>query len=311
MATTEATFEAWLRRLSGFESATVVGLLPVEGGVSNLTYRVALDDAPCAAVALRVQPERGIFEPYDVIREAEVLRRVAQSDVPVPAVIGVEPDPGVLGAPFAVLEWIDAPHMGEAGADASFAAFTSMVARIHRLDWRALGLDFLGVPGSPAEAIREQLAMVGARMKRFPEADDPLLQRALAILREHVPDDGRLALCQGDINVFNYLFRRREVAGVVDWEQARIGDPRTDIGQLVALSHLKGAPFVPPRDLPFVQAYEMATMEPLAGLEFFRAFWLFQLGVIYFGWLAYSGNEPWYSWDGIVVLLEDALAELT
>ena len=36
-----------------------------------------------------------------------------------------------------------------------------------------------------------------------------------------MPGDGRLALCQGDINVFNYLFRDREVVGVVDWEQAR------------------------------------------------------------------------------------------
>ena len=304
-------FQDWLRSVPAFEGAVVGDVLPVEGGVSNLTYRVTLAGAPYAAVALRFQRERGIFEPYDVLREAEVVRRLAQSDVPVPAVVATEADAAVLGTPFAVFEWIDAPHMGEAGADASFAAYTSMVARIHRLDWRALELDFLGVPASAGDAVRGELALVAARMKRFPGADDPLLQQAVAILREQVPEDGRLSLCQGDINVFNYLFRRREVAGVVDWEQARIGDPRSDIGQLTALSHLRGAPFVPPRDLPFVQAYEMATMEPLAGLEFFRAFWLFQLGVIYHGWMAYSGSEPWYPWDAVVVLLEDALAELT
>lgn len=304
-------FQDWLRRVPGFHGAEAGDPLPAEGGASNLTYRVPLAGAPYAAVALRIQPERGIFEPYDVLREAEVVRRLAPSGVPVPAVIGTEPDPAVLGAPFAVYEWIEAPHMGEAGADASFAAFTSMVARIHRLDWHALGLAFLGVPASPGDAIRGELALVAARMKRFPGADDPLLGRALAVLREQVPEDGRLSLCQGDINVFNYLFRHRQVAGVVDWEQARIGDPRSDIGQLIALSHLKGAPFVPPRDLPFVQAYEMATMEPLGGLEFFRAFWIFQLGVIYYGWMAYAGSEPWYPWDAIAVLLDDALAEIT
>lgn len=311
MGLDETILQDWLRRRAGFEEADVQGLLPVDGGASNVTYKVVLKGAPYGAVALRIEPERGIFEPYDVLREAEVVRRLAGSGVPVPAVVATERDGGVLGAPFAVLEWIEAPHMGEAGADASFAAFTSMVARIHGLDWRALGLDVLGVPESAAAAIRDELGLVGARMKRFPGADDPLLARALATLREQVPEDGRLALCQGDINVFNYLFRRREVVGVVDWEQARIGDPRSDIGQLVALSHLKGAPLAPPRDMPFVQAYEMATMEPVEGLEFFRAFWLFQLGVIFHGWMAYSGSEPWYPWDAIVVLLEDALAELT
>jgi hypothetical protein len=37
------------------------------------------------------------------------------------------------------------------------------------------------------------------------------------------------------------------LVGVVDWEQALISDPRSDVGQLVALSHLRGAaPYGPP-----------------------------------------------------------------
>lgn len=303
-------FERWLRALPAFASARITDLRPVEGGASNLTCRVALEGAPLPALALRVQRDEGIFAPYDVLREAEVLRRLAASPVPVPAVVAVEPGRSVLGAPFIVLEWIEAPHMGIAGPEASFEAYTAMVARIHALDWRALDLGFLGVPASPAEATLAELDRIAARMTRFACDQEPLLCEALDVLRARVPADGRLALCQGDINIFNYLFRAGQVVGVVDWEQARIGDPRSDIGQLLALSHLKGAPFVPVESMPFVQGYEAASGAPLAGMEYFRARWLFELGVIYHGWKAFNDTDPWYTLDRLSELLEASLSEL-
>lgn len=305
-----ARFEQWLRGLPSFEQARVRELRPVEGGASNLTCRVAIEGGPLPALALRLQRDEGIFAPYDVLREAEVVRRLAASPVPVPGVIGVEPDPAALGAPFAVLEWIEAPHMGIAGPEASFEAYTAMVIRIHSLDWRALGLDFLGVPESPAEAILAELDRVAARMTRFASEQEPLLSEALDVLRTRVPADGRLALCQGDINVFNYLFRAGEVVGVVDWEQAHIGDPRSDVGQLLALSHLKGAPFGPAPAMPFVLACEAASGAPLRGMEYFRARWLFELGVIHHCWRAFNDSEPWYTLDRLSELLESALSEL-
>ena len=48
---------------------------------------------------------------------------------------------------------------------------------------------------------------VAARMPAFGCATDPLLTRALEALRANVPTDGAIGLCQGDINIFNYLFR--------------------------------------------------------------------------------------------------------
>ncbi|MCC6388766.1 MAG: phosphotransferase family protein [Dehalococcoidia bacterium] len=308
-APSPAGMTAWLRRLPGFERADVTAIAPLDGGASNLTCRVDIAAGPATRLALRMQRERGIFEPYDVLREGEVLRRLAASTVPVPAVVAAEPDPAALGAPFLLLEWIDAPHMGVAGPEADFGAFTEMVSRIHGLDWRALGLDFLGVPADAAAALRGEIALVAARMERFAPAE-PLLTRARDILLAKVPTGGRLALCQGDINVFNYLFRARAVAAVVDWEQARISDPRSDVGQLLALSALKGAPWGAADAAPFAAGYGIVSGEPLTGMAYFRAFWLWQLGVIYHGWRAFNGNDPWYSWGDIDSLLSRALAEL-
>ncbi len=304
-----SAFEPWLRTLPGYDGARVQSIDPVSGGASNITCHVVLESAPEPALALRVQREQGIFQPYDVIREGEVLRRLAASAIPVPRLIASEPDRTYLGAPFIVMQWVDAPHMGLA-PDASFAAYTKTVASIHALDWRALDLEFLGVPATAAYAVRGELEAVTARMHAFACADDPLLSRARDTLSASIPTDGRLALCQGDINVFNYLFRKGEVVSVVDWEQARISDPRSDIGQLVALSHLKGAPFGPADDQGFVQAYSAVTGDPLANMAFFRALWLFELGVIYHGWVGFNASPPWYEWDHLATLLDASLGEL-
>ncbi len=308
-APSPAALTAWVRGMPGFGGASVLEVAPLEGGASNLTCRVDLDGAPVERLALRMQRERGIFEPYDVLREGEVLRRLAGSAVPVPAVVAAEADRERLGAPFLLMEWIDAPHMGVAGPEADFGAFTEMVARIHSLDWRELGLAFLGVPESAAEAMRGEIGLVAARLARF-APEEALLARAHAVLLRALPADGTLSLCQGDINVFNYLFRHRAVVAVVDWEQARISDPRSDVGQLLALSALKGAPWAKADEMPFARAYGTAAGEPLGGMAYFRAFWLWQLGVIYHGWKAFNGTDPWYSWPDVAGLLERALAEL-
>jgi aminoglycoside phosphotransferase (APT) family kinase protein len=307
--------ESWLRTLTGFENARVVGVEPLTDGLSNVTCRLKVTDGPVTAAVLRIQPTHGIFEPYDVLREGRVLSHLAGAAVPVPGLLAAESDPRFFGSPFLLLESIDAPHMPAPEADfATFAAdlpaFAAAVAGIHALDWKAAGLDFLGVPSSPVEAFRGEVETVAWRMHAFGCADEPLLNRALTRLRESTPSGGRLALCHGDPNPFNYLFRDQQLVGVVDWEQALISDPRSDVGQLVALSHLRGAaPYGPPRENPFVQLYEASTGETLESMELFRARWLFQLGVVYHGWKAY-GTEPWFSWAQIEDLLPRSLAEL-
>jgi aminoglycoside phosphotransferase (APT) family kinase protein len=310
-----ALVESWLRTLSGFEEARIAAVVPLTDGLSNVTCRVELTDAPAGAAVLRIQPTHGIFEPYDILREGETLRHLADTAVPVPKVLAAESDPRFFGAPFLLLESIDAPHMPAPEVDpdtfaADLPAFAAALAAIHSIDWRAARLDFLGVPSSPAEGFKGEVDAVARRMSAFGCGDDPLLNRALTSLLGSTPVGGRLALCHGDPNPFNYLFRGQQVVGVVDWEQALISDPRSDIAQLVALSHLRGAaPYGPPDGNPFVQLYEAATGETLEGMELFRARWLFQLGVVYHGWQAY-GTEPWFSWAQVEDLLTRSLAEL-
>lgn len=305
----------WLRTQAGFERASVAAVHPLTDGWSNITCRLVLDDAPRSQAVLRVQPASGIFEPYDVLREADVLRRLAPTAVPVPEVVGAEASSDVLGQPFFVMEWIDAPHLGVPAAEGGpaalpFESFFAAVVGVHAVDLRATGLDVLGVPDSPAAAFRHEVELVAARMAQRGLGDEPLLAAARDRLRDVRPDGGRLGLCQGDVNVFNYLTRDGEIVGVVDWEQARISDPRSDLGQLLALMVLKGVPMGLADEEGFVAMYRAAGGEVAPGMEAFRALWFFQLGFIHRACTEGGGPEPWYTWEQVEQALPDSLARL-
>src|SRR5262245_23645577 len=190
-----AHVESWLRTLTGFEDARLVTVVPLIDGLSNVTCRAELNDAPVAAAVLRIQPTRGIFEPYDILREGEVLNHLAGTAVPVPRVLASVSDPRFFGAPFLLIESIDAAHMPAPEADpetfaADLPAFARAVASIHAIDWRAAGLDFLGVPVSVAEGFKGEVEAVARRMSAFGCSDEPLLNRALTTLLTSPPSDG-------------------------------------------------------------------------------------------------------------------------
>src|SRR5262245_19848692 len=191
---------AWLNGLPGFENARADAVDPLTDGLSNVTCRLSLTNAPVASAVLGVQPKEGIFQPYDVMREAAVLRCLSGTSVPVPSVLATDSDTNFFGAPCLLIEWIDAPHMpapevDPAGFAADLSPFAQALAAIHALDWRAAGLEFLGVPDSPSDGFAKEIDVVQHRMRAFGCGEEPLLVRALSVLRASTPAGGRLALC--------------------------------------------------------------------------------------------------------------------
>src|SRR5512139_2283725 len=107
----------WRERLAAYlqaklpsaERIEVVNVRGMPAGASNDTVsfdaRVTCDGLE-ADVPLVLRPERpdGILAPYDVERQFRVMRALAGTSVPVPAVAWYEADAGVIGAPFFVME---------------------------------------------------------------------------------------------------------------------------------------------------------------------------------------------------------------
>ena len=211
---------------------------PIGDGHSNVTYALRRGD-----VELVVRrPPRGPLPPsaHDVLREARVLTALA-GHAPVPRVLATCEDPGVIGAPFYVMERL----AGEVVTDAAPPAFDTEAERrrmgealvdglvtLHAVDWRAAGLEGFGRPDGYLE---RQLKRFGGLWERNRTRDLPAVERVGAWLGAHVPPSPPATIVHGDYRLGNVMFAPSPPAALVaifDWEMSTIGDPLADLGYL-------------------------------------------------------------------------------
>src|SRR5262245_5051912 len=231
------------------------------------------------------------------------MARLAGSGIPVPHVRWLERDPEVLGSAFYVMDAVEGEVPSEVPSyhvfgwvhDAPPERRTrvwwnglEMLTRVHALDWRALGLGFLGEPASGRDAIERQLdywqRYLGLVRDEGPA--QPTLDASLAWLRANAFTPRRVALCWGDSRLPNLMFREDRVVAVLDWEMAFLGDPEADIGWWCFLDwannegyggpHLDG---IPSKEETLARYAEL-TGRPVEHAHWHEVFAAFRYGVI-------------------------------
>mgnify|MGYP003729780193 CR=1 FL=1 len=300
----------WLQqRLPGARDIEVSTLRTPKAGVSNetvlfeLDYRIG-DLRRRERLVMRLEPRDFlVFPSYDLARQYDIMARLAASDVPVPRVRWLETDPALLGSAFYIMDAVDGeipPEVPSYHVHGWVHAATperrrrvwwnglAMLARIHALDWRALGLHFLGEPISSRDAIDRQLAYWDAylRLVCTDGPPQPMLDAALAWLRANAYAPRRIALCWGDARLPNLVFRDDHVAAVLDWEMAFLGDPEADVAWWCFLDwannegyggpHLEG---IPGRAETLARYAELSG-HPLEHIHWNELFAAFRYGVI-------------------------------
>ena len=80
-------------------------------------------------------------------------------------------------------------------------------------------------------------------------------------LKYQLPKPTSLVVCHGDFQPSNFLFENGKITGIIDWENAHIGDPREEIGWVVHLSALSGIDILSAvkKDGGFLQYYSNLT----------------------------------------------------
>lgn len=301
--------EAYFRsRLPSADSVRISRLTAMPAGASNDTVGLDLKvwcDGHELAFPLVLRPQRpdGILAPYDVQRQFRVMRALAGTDVPVPAVLWHEEDTQVLGAPFFLMERV----VGETlplfwyGASPRLIAAAEMLATIHSVKWQARGLEFLlSETGHGTSPVMSELAAWRVRADAFRIGRAPLLVALADYLEKNEPADARHALLHGDPNPGNYLFRGERVVTVLDWELAAIGDPRSDLGFYAALLAVFGGMSEHPDGRTLLsEAYATATGNPLHNLEYYEAFGLYRMMIVLTGWGGRIGGFSSYGMDTI------------
>jgi aminoglycoside phosphotransferase (APT) family kinase protein len=127
---------------------------PLPGGQSNPTFRLRQGER---SYVLRKQPEGELLpSAHAVDREYRVMTALARTDVPVPRTYCYCDDRSVIGTPFFVMEFLDGRHFWDPALpelDAPQRAalwddINSVMARLHRVDYAAIGLADYGRAGN-------------------------------------------------------------------------------------------------------------------------------------------------------------------
>ncbi len=185
---------------------------------------------------VRRDPEASLLETERYV-EFRVYQSVQGTGVPVPEVYWLETDPRWLERPFFVMGRLPGeaspqalvPTAFNGNAESIAQQKVAILARIHNLDWRALGLDFLGVPDGPGRCGAQEIERWERIMREQALEPQPVLELALAWLRAHQPVAQRVTLVHADYRTGNFLVHGDRITGVLDWEMVHLGDPLEDV----------------------------------------------------------------------------------
>ena len=316
----------WMR-----ERATVAPPLDFEviaGGRSNLTYRVR--DAEGHRWVLRRPPLHSVLaSAHDVGREHRIMAALQDTAVPVPPLVGHEPDEAVIGAPFYVMEFVDGlvPRDAEAvtstlDVDARRAVAFNLadtLADLHAVDVDAVGLGDLA---KRTDYIARQLHRWSGQYEKGSQRDLPLVGEVHDRLAASIPDQGPPAIVHGDYRLDNMIVGEDgAIRAVLDWELCTLGDPLADLGLLTvywappagrempmipAAGSIEG---VPPID-EVIARYGQRSGRDLSQLDYYVAFGYWKLAIILEGVYTRFASGAYGQTDGSHEAFGDLVIDL-
>lgn len=284
------------------------------GGTQNILLRFVRDGR---AYVLRRPPVNKRKNSDETMRrEARVLAALAGSDVPHPALISACPDETVLGAAFYLMEPIEGFTVKD-GLHGAFAtdptwqyrlglSMIDGIAAVGRVDIASRGLEGFGRSEGwlerQVDRWRRQLDSY-AGLDGYPGCSLPHVDEVGEWLEKHRPARCNLGLIHGDFHFANVLIRRDvpELAAIVDWELATIGDPLLDLGHLLSTWPTRPAS-VAPLDAPglpvqpeLIERYAERSGRDVSDIGWYTVLASYRLGIILEGSYARAcgGLTPW------------------
>lgn len=232
----------------GFATGPIESPTPLQGGTQNVLLRFSRAGQ---TFVLRRPPAHPRMDGNRTIqREARMLRALADTDVPHPRLIAACDSPEVLGAAFYLMESVQGfnatmglppLHAGDpAVRHAIGMAMADGAAALARVDHVTAGLaDMARLDGYLERQVpRWRAQLEGYReYEGWPGPDAvPHVDAVGRWLEAHRPVSFVPGVVHGDYHLGNVMVRNDgpQLAAIVDWELATIGDPLLDLGWLLA-----------------------------------------------------------------------------
>ena len=221
-----------------------------EGGGSNFTFLLERGDG---LFVLR-RPPRPPLPPsaHDVVREARLQLALREAGFArLPNIVAVAEDESILGVPFYVMTHLEGhvvtdelvPGLEDEAARRRLGEdLVDALVEIHRADVTTPGLAAFARPGSYSERqVRRFTQLWGINKTR----EIPAVERVGEWLAGNVPPPLPDTVVHGDFRLGNTMVAPDEpsrIVAVLDWEMGAIGDPRADLGYLLATYSEPGGP---------------------------------------------------------------------
>jgi aminoglycoside phosphotransferase (APT) family kinase protein len=296
----EAALARWMEaNVEGYAGPLMVAQF--KGGQSNPTYKLS---TPSRNYVMRRKPPGQLLKgAHAVEREAQVLTGLGSAGFPVPRVYGLCTDDAIVGSWFYVMEMIEGrifwdatfPDLSREERPAYFDAMNDTIARLHMVDYQAVGLGDYGKPGN---YFARQISRWSRQYLEDTEAGrDPNMDALVEWLPGAIPPGDETAIVHGDFRCDNMIFHPTEprVVAVLDWELSTLGHPLADFayhammyqmpGNIVAgLAGVDLAALNIPSQQDYVAAYCRRTgRDSIPNWEFYIAFNFFRLAAIFHG----------------------------
>ena len=251
------------RTFADADHVTVEGLAVIPGGFSRETFRfdarvVRGDREELLPFILRKDPPRAaaILETSRQVEHDLIEAIRLHTKVPVSRSFGCEMDPTVFGEPAMLIQRMHGnghtSDLFNGGVDADqvddvVRHLCELLVELHTTDVSKLNVgdqlsDPRGVGIDVSSWERYMDTTFEYYISAYPSvAYDPttmILLDAALTLRRNKPRPLPFALVHGDFNPANFLYHDGRVTAVIDWENSRVGDPREDLGWMVAMDNM-------------------------------------------------------------------------
>lgn len=299
-----AAVAAWMDD-AGLGAGPLEDLRPLPGGTQNvmLRFRRAGREYVLRRGPRHLRPRSN----QNILREVRVVSALGATDIPHARLIAACTDPSVLGdAVFYLMEPVDGynaavdlpPRVAADSAERRAMGLHAVraLAALGEVDPSAVGLDGFGKPDGFLE--RQVSRWIGelesfSRLDGYTGPELPGVTRLASWLEDNRPRPGRTGILHGDYHLANVMFRPDgpEIAAIVDWEMATLGDPLLDLGALLAVwpeadgapdligTALSAAGGLPP-EREAVAEYARHSGRDLSALDWYVVLAAFKLGIV-------------------------------
>jgi aminoglycoside phosphotransferase (APT) family kinase protein len=271
-----------------------------KGGQSNPTYRLTAADGK-KYVLRRKPPGKLLPSAHAVDREFKVISALHEVGFPVARPHALCEDDSVIGTMFYVMDCVEGrvmwdqalPGMTRGERAAIWDELNAVIARLHAIDYRAVGLEDFGKPGAYIER------QVGRWSKQYQASETQKIEamdNLIAWLPKNIPPETGTTVVHGDYRLDNTIFHPTEprILAVLDWELSTLGDPLADFayhcmswhippGQFRGIGGLDLDQLGIPSEAQYLQTYLKRTGKPAVDpshWDFYMAYNLFRIAAI-------------------------------